>query len=449
MDIKYYSTNQKAPAVDFFSAILTGQAPDKGLYMPDKFPKITKEDFAKMRDLEYFELAALILSKYLKEIPPKDLLEMCKSAYTFYPRLENVTENKFLMRLDTGPTASFKDFAAQIMSRLMQFAIKKGEKLRVLTATSGDTGSAIAHAFHNIKNIDVVILFPINEVSNKQRKQMTTLGGNIKAVAIKGKFDDAQAMVKEAFADKELKGLNLTSANSINIARLLPQSVYYFWAHAKLTKNIDDKIIFSVPSGNFGDLMGGVLAWKMGLPVEKFIIATNANNEVPRFFSNGTYEKIEPSIECISNAMNVGHPSNFVRLIDAFGGKMDEKGNINKAPRLEEMRKFFYAISVNDALTKETINNVYKKYKVLLEPHGAVAWYGLEKYLKEYPDDNKKLYVSFETADPAKFPEKIHKILNIEPETPRSLVGLDKLKEKYETIDANYASLYRLLKDNF
>ncbi len=449
MDIKYYSTNDNSPSIDFFSAMLKGQAPDKGLYMPDKFPKLSREELLKMRDLEYFELAAMILHKYLREMSEQDLLEMCKNAYPFYPRLEKVTDNKFVMRLDTGPTASFKDFAAQIMSRLMQFAVKKGEKLIVLTATSGDTGSAIASAFHNIKDINVVILFPINEVSNKQRKQMTTLGGNVKAVAIRGKFDDAQAMVKEAFADKELKGLNLTSANSINIARLLPQSVYYFWAHAQLTETVDDKITFSVPSGNFGDMMGGILAWKMGLPIKRIIIATNANDEVPCFFKTGKYEKIEPSKECISNAMNVGHPSNFARLIDIFGGKMDEKGNIKKAPSLEEMRKFLYAVSVDDKTTKETILNAYKKYEVLLEPHGAVAWQGLEKYLEEDPARNQDLCVSFETADPAKFPEEINSILNIDPKVPASLKGLDDLKEDYEAIDADYKSLYKLLKDNF
>ena len=446
MSIKYYSTNQSAPDVDFFSAILTGQAPDKGLYMPREFPQITKDDLKKMRGMEYFEVAALVLQKYLKQIPSKDILDMCKSAYTFCPRLEKVTGNNFLMRLDTGPTASFKDFAAQIMSRLMQFAVKKGEKLVVLTATSGDTGSAIANAFHNIKNIDVVILFPIKEVSNKQRKQMTTLGGNVRAVAIKGKFDDAQAMVKQAFTDKGLEKLNLTSANSINIARLIPQSVYYFWAHAQLTKNIDDKITFSIPSGNFGDMMGGIFAWKMGLPIEKLIIATNSNDEVPKFFKTGVYKKIEPSLECISNAMNVGHPSNFARLIDVFGGKMDEKGTVSEPPRIDEMRTFIYAISVNDDLTRKTILNTYEKHKVLLEPHGAVAWYGLEKYLEQKPKDSKELCVSFETADPAKFPEEIHKILNIEPKIPKSLAGLDELKEKYETIEANYDSLYKLLK---
>lgn len=446
MDIKYYSTNHNAPDVDFFSAILTGQAPDKGLYMPSAFPKLTKQDFEKMKGLEYYQIAALILGKYLTGMSEKDLLEMCKSAYTFCPRLEKVKDNKFVMRLDTGPTASFKDFAAQIMSRLMQLAVKKGNKLTVLTATSGDTGSAIAHAFHNIKNIDIVILFPINEVSNNQRKQMTTLGGNVKAVAIRGKFDDAQAMVKQAFADKDLINFNLTSANSINIARLIPQSVYYFWAHAQLAKNVDDKISFSVPSGNFGDMMGGVFAWKMGLPIEKIIIATNANDEVPRFFETGLYKKIEPSKECISNAMNVGHPSNFARLIDLFGGMMDEKGNISKAPQLEEMKKFLYPISVDDDLTKHTIRNAYKEYNVLLEPHGAVAWYGLEKYLEQNPTEDKKLYVSFETADPAKFPEEIHKILNINPTVPKSLMGLDELKEEYETIDANYSSLHKLLK---
>lgn len=445
MAANYYSTNKKTPEVDFFTAILTGQAPDRGLYMPKTYPQVSRDLLKQMASMEYSDVAARILGLYITEIPEKELRSLCQDAYSFWPGIETVSGGRFLMRLDTGPTASFKDFAAQMMSRLMSHKLGSG-KLVVLTATSGDTGSAIAQAFHNIANIEIVVLFPINEVSATQRKQMTTLSGNVQMLSVNGKFDDCQAMVKEAFADKRLAKLKLTSANSINIARLLPQAVYYFWAYAQLIKNADEEILFSVPSGNFGDLMGAAIAWKMGLPIRKLIVATNANDEFPRFLSSGKYQKIEPSKTCISNAMNVGHPSNLARLIDLFGGHMDEKGNLLKPPDLEKMVRLLYAVSVSDDLTRKTIFSAYKNDGILLEPHGAVGWYGLEKYLEDHPEERKYKSVSLETAHPGKFPEEIEKIVKVSPELPSCIKRVLELEENYQSIEANYEALFNLLK---
>ncbi|MBI4803553.1 MAG: threonine synthase [Elusimicrobia bacterium] len=442
--MRFYSTNYRAPRTDFFTAVLTGQAPDRGLYMPERIPVIAKADFRKFSGAPYYEAANFVLRMFLDGITDEELLAKCKKAYSFWPRLEKAGGRKYLLWLDTGPTASFKDFAAQMMSPLMGHKLKAGEKLFILTATSGDTGSAIANAFHNIPNIEIIILFPINEVTPNQRKQMTTLGGNVKTIAINGKFDDCQAMVKEAFADKRLK-LNLSSANSINIARLIPQSVYYLWAYTQLVTDMGEEVIFSIPSGNFGDMMGAVLAWKMGLPIKKIIVATNANDEFPAFMKTGIYKKIEPSRRCISNAMNVGHPSNLTRLIDVFGGRMDEKGNLRKAPDMEKMRAFIHAVSVSDEETRKCIADTYKKEAIVLEPHGAVAWYALGKFLKEHKEENKTLCISLETANPAKFPEEITRILGISPAVPESLAKLDKLKENYIKMNADYESFYKYL----
>ena len=451
MTINYYSTNKKVEPTDFFSAILTGQAPDKGLYMPSEFPKISIDELKSLHTLEYYETASFILKKYLhEEISDDILLSYCKAAYTsFYPRLESANNNNHIMWLDEGPTASFKDYAAQMMSRFMSYKLDKSQKLIILTATSGDTGSAIAHAFHNIPNIEVVILFPLTEVSDNQRKQMTTLGGNVRAVAIKGKFDDGQAMVKEAFSDSNLSQFKLTSANSINIARLLPQSIYYFYSYSKLIENADEEVIISVPSGNFGDMMGSILAWKMGLPIKKIIVSTNANDEFPHFLKTGDYHKIVPSKTCISNAMNVGHPSNLARLIDVFGGQMDEKGIISVKPNIKEMQNLIYATSVDDELTRKTIFNTYEKEGIVLEPHGAVAWQGLMQYLKDYPEDISTTCISLETANPAKFPEEINKILNVSPKVPDSLLKIHELKEEFITIKADYNEFLKYLINEF
>ena len=367
--ISYYSTNLKTKPVNFKDALLKGIAPDGGLFMPEEIPLITPEEIRSFSNMEYFEIAYSVGRKFLEnDIPCDDLLKIVRDAYNYPVPLENVYERKYVMRLDQGPTASFKDFAARMMGRLMQYFLKKEDReLLILTATSGDTGSAIANAFYGLDNIKVIVLFPEKEVTARQRKQMTTLQKNIRIIAMDGKFDNCQALVKQAFADSDLDYLNLSSANSINIGRLLPQTMYYFYAYAKLRKE-DDDIIFSVPSGNFGDLLGGLLAKKMGLPVKKFIVATNENDEVPKYFKTGNYEIIDPSKNCISSAMNVGHPSNISRVVALYGGVMDEKGNITGQPDLERIRKELYAVSIDDKDTETTIKKAYNAYKLILEP---------------------------------------------------------------------------------
>jgi threonine synthase len=447
-EILYYSTNHKSEKVPFWEALIRGQAPDKGLYMPVTIPRLSKNEINSFADKNYFEIAYEVTGKFLKdEIPSEDLYNIVKDAYNFNVPLEHVYNRNYLMRLDQGPTCSFKDFAARMMGRLMQYYLnKQKQNLLILTATSGDTGSAIANAFYDLHNIKVVILFPEKEVTDRQRKQMTTLHKNISIIAIKGKFDDCQALVKQAFADPELSSYKLSSANSINIGRLIPQSVYYFWAFAKLRQKSDDDIIFSVPSGNFGDLMGGIIAREMGLPVKKFIISTNENDEVPLYFQNGLYKTIVPSRNCISSAMNVGHPSNFARIISLYGGLMDEKGVIHKEPDIEKLREEMVAVCISDAETRETIKNVYDRHKILLEPHGAVGWAGLQHYFNEFQGkDSSQLTVTLETAHPAKFPKEIQEITGIDPALPASLSHLDEKAEEMVKMENNYIEFKKYL----
>ncbi|MEI8004333.1 MAG: threonine synthase, partial [Methanothrix sp.] len=313
--IKFFSTNGQTERVDFRAALLMGQAPDKGLYMPEEIPPISRSQIGQFSRMSYPQIAYEVVKPYLGDlVPDSDLRAMLEDAYNYIVPVERVYDEKYVMRLDRGPTCSFKDFAARLMGRLIQYFLKQeGRSILILTATSGDTGSAVAHAFYGLDNVLVVVLFPEKEVTERQRRQMTTLGKNVFPLAVEGKFDDCQALVKQAFVDADLSALHLSSANSINIGRLLPQAVYYFFAYSRVA-TLGEEIIFSVPSGNFGDLMGGLLAMKMGLPVQKFVVATNENDEFPRFMTTGIYEPIQPSKNCISNAMNVGHPSNLARL---------------------------------------------------------------------------------------------------------------------------------------
>ncbi len=451
LDVKnlFYSTNGKAEKVDFEGALFKGLAPDGGLYMPDTIPVIPMEVIESFKDMKYHEIAYSVMRYFLVDlVDDKSLKAMTEDAYDFDVPLENVYDRKYIMRLDQGPTASFKDFAARMMARLMQYFIQKKKRdLLILVATSGDTGSAIANANFELDNINVCVLFPEEEVSDRQRKQMTTLKKNISAIAIDGKFDDCQALVKMAFRSDELTDLNLSSANSINFGRLLPQTVYYFYAYAKLKKR-DEKMVVSIPSGNFGDMMGAVIAKKMGLPIEKLIISTNANDAFPKFLETGNYKKNDPSISCISNAMNVGHPSNLSRLVALYGGNMDENGTIIKSPDMELMREEIYSISVDDQTTRETIKSVYEKHKVVIEPHGAVGWKGLETYL-DIKDDEEKLYVSVETAHPAKFPDEIKEAISIDPELPESLQGLEERSEEFDKMTPTFENFKFYLKRKF
>jgi threonine synthase len=445
MKSEFYSTNGYTSGMTFRQALLKGLAPDGGLFMPRSIPAFSKEDLESISDLAYHEIAALILNKFTgNEIRKTDLERMCRDAYNFDIPLEKIQGRKYIMRLDRGPTASFKDFAARLMSRLMgHFLNEENRKVTILTATSGDTGSAVASAFHGVENIDVIILFPLEEVTALQRKQMTTLGNNVKVLGIRGKFDHCQDMVKQAFTDESLKGIPLTSANSINIGRLLPQSVYYAWAWSRLRKSSADKIIFSVPSGNFGNLTAGMLASRMGIPVSKFIISTNSNDEVPEFLRNGIYKPVIPSRNCISSAMNVGHPSNLARIIALYGGIMNEKGLIIKTPDLAKMRKDLFGISVSDEETSRTIIDTYNNHGILTEPHGAVALKGLNEYLHE--NESEEIAVTLETAHPYKFAGEIEKILGFTPRVPSSLAGLEGMRENYDVIENDYSSLKKII----
>ena len=446
--IKFFSTNGHLSRVDFKGALLAGQAPDKGLYMPEMFPSLSPETIRNFPQMSYHQIAYQVIKPYLGDLVEESALEeMLKDAYSYEVPLERVYDGKYLLRLDRGPTCSFKDFAARLMGRLMQYFLKEeGRSMIILTATSGDTGSAVAHAFYGLENIKVIVLFPESEVTERQRRQMTTLGENIYPLAVSGKFDDCQALVKQAFVDPELKGLELSSANSINVGRLLPQAVYYFYAHSRVAPG-GEEVVFSVPSGNFGDLMGGLIALKMGLPVKKFVAATNENDEFPRFMQTGVYEPIRPSKNCISNAMNVGHPSNLARLFSLYGGQMDETGEVARQPDLSAMREEIYAVSVSDEETRQTIREAYSQYKVLLEPHGAVGWAGLVRYLNEFGDWSPA--VSLETADPAKFPDEIVRLTGVNPPLPPAMASLDEKEEHYLEMDGSYASLKDYLKGFF
>lgn len=436
--MQYYSTNLRAPDVDLRGALLGGQAPDKGLYMPRELPQIPAEEIRGYKSEPYPVIAFQVLRRFTAGLVPDDeLWRICHECYNYPVPLDLVRDNLWLLRLDRGPTASFKDFAARMMARLMRFFLQQeGGRVTILTATSGDTGSAVAHAFHNVDGIAMIVLFPVKEVSDRQRRQMTTLGGNVRVVAIDGKFDDCQALVKRAFADPALKHIRFSSANSINIGRLLPQSVYYFYAWARL-QQAGEPAVFSVPSGNFGDMCGGMLAVKMGLPVAKMIVATNANDEFVRFLATERYQRIEPSRVCISNAMNVGHPSNLPRLVALYGGQMDEQGNVSRPPDFAALRRDIWTTSVDDDATRTTISGTWQRHQVMLEPHGAVGWAALERYVAEA--GLPKLGIAIETAHPAKFPDEIVRLTGVEPELPPALAGLDEKPEHYDHGPNDYA----------
>ncbi len=447
--VLFYSTNGQSPAVDLRQALLQGQAPDRGLYLPRPFPRLSQEEIAGFARLSYAEIAFQILSRFTAGIIPAEVLStLCAEAYNFEVPLEPVLERAHILRLDRGPTASFKDFAARMMARLMGLLVREsGRRLLILTATSGDTGSAVASAFHQVPGIRVLVLFPVAEVSARQRKQMTTLRGNIRTIALNGKFDDCQVLVKEAFADPALDGMALSSANSINIGRLLPQSVYYFYAASRLAAP-GEPVVFSVPSGNFGDMMGAVVARQMGLPIRRLVIPVNGNNEFPNFLASGQYHKIEPSLNCLSNAMNVGHPSNLARLVAMYGGWMDETGRLHQNPDLEAMRRDLFSVSISDDTTRATIKEAWQRHQLLLEPHGAVGWRGYWEYQRQEPLNHAPVVV-LETAHPAKFPEEIERALGFTPPVPASLAALDQLTEDYDTLTNDYQAFRDYLKSRY
>lgn len=440
--LPFYSTNGQSPTVNLREALLRGQAPDRGLYLPATFPSIAVEELA---GKTYPDIAFAVLRRFTAGIVADDVLHaLCADAYNFDVPLEHVHDRVHVMRLDRGPTASFKDFAARMMARLIgRFVRESGQQLTILTATSGDTGSAVASAFHQVEGIRVLVLFPLGEVSDRQRRQMTTLRDNIRTIAVAGKFDDCQALVKRAFADPALAALPLSSANSINIGRLLPQSVYYFYAAARLAKP-GEPMVFAVPSGNFGDMMGAVFARQMGLPIRRLVVPVNGNDEFPRFLATGQYAKIEPSRNCLSNAMNVGHPSNLARLVAIYGGQMDETGQIHRPPDMERMRRDLFSTAVSDDQTRATIQEAWTEHQLLLEPHGAVGWRGFRDFCAAEPLGDSPAVV-LETAHPAKFPEEIERLLGFSPAVPPALAALDKLPEDFDQLPVDYGQFQKYL----
>lgn len=456
MSIRYYSTNRNLEnvagispfrgSVSFKEALLAGQAPDEGLFMPDSIPRLSLADIQKLKGEPYWKMALLVARAFLSDEFSAEILEnVVRDAYNFPVPLEGVCPRVYLMRLDQGPTASFKDFAARMMARLMSHCRPQGERINILVATSGDTGSAAGEAFKGVAGIDVIILYPEKEVSPRQKKQLDTIGKNVRALSVDGKFDDCQNLVKQAFADKEMKRFNLSSANSINFGRILPQIVYYIYAYAQLAQG-GEEIIFSVPSGNFGNALGCEFARRMGLPVAKLVMPTNENDEFPVFLETGKYKKVSPSRACISNAMNVGHPSNLARFFELYGGTVDRSGNVHRYPDLEKMRKHIYSVSISERLTRETMIEIYESYKVILEQHGAVGWAGLKSYREKNAD--KKLSVCLETAHPAKFPEEIQKLLGLTADVPQSLKDIDRRHGNAVNMTKNYVDLKKYLQEN-
>ncbi|OHD14809.1 MAG: threonine synthase [Spirochaetes bacterium GWB1_27_13] len=428
--MEYYSTEKKSPNVSFKEAIIKGLSPDRGLYMPNQIGKFNNKVFeAKTFYETAFEVAKILLDGAIND---NDLYEIVKDSFNFPVPVKNVQGNIYVMELFCGPTAAFKDFGARFMARVLSYYLKQSNsKLTILVATSGDTGSAVAKGFYKVPNIDVVILYPKGKVSFLQEKQLTTLYENITALEVNGTFDDCQYMVKEAFVDDELnKKLTLSSANSINIGRLYPQSFYYVWAYKELKKITGaEKIICCTPSGNFGNLTGGLLAKKMGLPIEKFIAATNINDVVPEYLNTGIFNP-RPSVETYSNAMDVGNPSNFARMLALYGSK-------------EEMQKDIIGYKVTNDQTVKTIQKVYKDYGYILDPHGAVGYHSIEQFLAENKTDLPIVFL--ETAHPAKFGDVIKDAINIDVPVPEILQDALIKEKKSIEIDNHYNTLKEFL----
>ncbi|WP_026896969.1 threonine synthase [Daejeonella oryzae] len=418
--MEFYSTQNKALRVSFKEAIFNSLPQDKGLYMPAEIPFLKPEFIKNLADYSFQDIAFEIASAFLKdEIPSQILKKITGDAINFPAPLIHLEDNLYVLELFHGPSLAFKDFGARFMSRIMAHFFKEGEKeLNVLVATSGDTGGAVALGFAGVPNTQVTILYPKGKVSPIQELQLTTHGQNIRAVEIEGTFDDCQALVKQAFSDRELnEKYRLTSANSINIARLIPQTFYYFNAYSQLLKQGKKYVVFSVPSGNFGNIGAGLLAWKMGLPVKQFLAATNVNDTVPAFLTHGKYQP-KPSVQTFSNAMDVGNPSNWVRIMDLF----DEN--------VSDLKKLVTAYSFTDEDTIESIRQVYKDYKYVVCPHTAIAFRALQKWQIHHPED-KSANVFLSTAHPCKFPEvfpdNISRSIRV-PEQVKELESRTKLK---------------------
>ncbi|MDR2384086.1 MAG: threonine synthase [Tannerella sp.] len=408
--MKYYSTGAKSVSVTLKEAVIKGLAPDRGLYMPKKIPLIDKKTVSQMKEWNFKEIANTVAQFFFgQDISSGALKEIVDDALPFETPLVRVHDNIYTLELFHGPTLAFKDVGARFMARILRHFIRETNSkkdINVLVATSGDTGSAVANGFLGVNGIHVFVLYPKGKVSPAQEYQFTTLGQNITALEIDGTFDDCQEIVKQAFTDGELnEKLYLTSANSINVARFLPQSFYYFNAYAQLDKRgISDELIVSVPSGNFGNLTAGLFAWKMGLPVKRFIAANNRNDVFLEYLKTGVYNP-RASVETYANAMDVGNPSNFARILDLFD---------NDHRKITDLISGFRYTNEDIA---QTMQKVYNLYGYVLDPHGACGYASLEDY-GLLPSETG---IFLETAHPAKFKETVDRILHSDIEIPAKL----------------------------
>jgi threonine synthase len=427
--MKFYSTNNKNNIVSFKEAVLKGIADDGGLFMPSELPKLPGSFIKNISDIPFKEISFTVAKNLLnEELPDVVLSKIINSAINFDAPVVPLDEKTNILELFHGPTLAFKDFGARFMAETMSYLNKDSDKeVVILVATSGDTGSAVANGFYKVDGIRVVLLYPGGKVSKIQEQQLTTLGENITALEVEGTFDDCQNLVKQAFLDRQLIGkMTLSSANSINIARLIPQSFYYFNAFAQVCKK-NRPVIISVPSGNFGNLTAGLFAREMGLPVKQYIAATNANNVFTDYLKTSVYIP-KPSVKTLSNAMDVGNPSNFARILDLYG----HNHNI--------IKEIIYSASFSDEQTKSAMKEVYSKYNYIIDPHGAVGYLAFQQYISESHLDNYS-GVILETAHPAKFADTVEDVINKKIGIPERLrLCLDKKKESIK-ISKNFDDL--------
>ena len=433
--MNYQSILDTSHKVSFKEAVLRGQAPNKGLYLPESIPTLSPEELEEMKKMSFQGISFLIAKKFIgSEISSEKLQEIIERAINFDAPLKHIYNQIYCLELFQGPSLAFKDFGARFMAGIIShFIADTSSKLTILVATSGDTGSAVAQGFLDCPSIDVVLLYPSGKISLIQEMQLACNQGNVQALEVAGTFDDCQSLVKEAFSDQELRAkINLSSANSINIARLIPQCFYYFWAWRQLEK-FDSKLVFSVPSGNFGNLSAGLIAYKMGLPVDKFIAATNINDTVPIFLEQGEF-KPKASRQTISNAMDVGNPSNFYRLSKLFE---------DSHPAIKEK---IVGYSISEEETREKIRSCYNQHSYILDPHSAIGLAALEKYFDSLEPSSQDCYGIFlATAHPAKFLDIVEAEIDTKIEIPKRLqVFLDREKQSIK-IDANYQDFKNFL----
>ncbi|RNL50261.1 threonine synthase [Pedobacter jejuensis] len=435
--MKLYSTNNKDLRVSFKEAVFNSMPQDKGLYMPVEIPQLDADFIENIAQYSLPEIAYKVASALLKdEIPAEDLKALIEDAINFEAPAVQLDEDTYVLELFHGPSLAFKDFGARFMSRVMAYFLKDGEQLLdVLVATSGDTGGAVALGFLGVPNTRVTILYPKGKVSPIQELQLTTNGQNIRAIEVKGTFDDCQALVKQAFADEELNSkFRLTSANSINISRLIPQTFYYFNTYAQLKKQGFNDVIFSVPSGNFGNIGAGLLAYKLGLPVKQFIAATNINDTVPRFLESGIYET-KPSTQTYSNAMDVGAPSNWIRIMDLFNQD------------IEALKKVVTSYRFNDEETLDGIIDIDAKFDYVACPHTAIAYLAIEKYRKENPED-KSAAVFLSTAHACKFPDIFPSDIAAKIEIPEQVKALESKSHHADKLGVDFEGFKNYLLSN-